>query len=401
MTGSQSKRIVLLDVVRGAAVLGILLMNIRLFSEPSAAYFNPMVYGDYTGANKLWWNFQFLFADQKFMAIFSMLFGASTAIICDGLARRNEPVATTYAKRITGLLIIGLFHAYLLWSGDILVSYAVASVVPFLFRNLRWQIIAAAGLGLLAAGTLLSLEAFNSISGLPPEIQTTIAEQYWQPTQATQLAEVAAYQGTWLDHIAVRAHHAWGFQTDIFISWGFWRVGGLMLLGLALYRQGFLRGQLTGKTYGLLAVLFSFTGFWLVTTGLTENTVANWQFPFSFFLANNWNYWGSLLVALGYISVFAWLLKATKFRFGFSSLGNVGRAALSNYLFQTIACITIFYGFGGGLFGKLERVETALVVAAVWTTQLALSAVWFRFYDKGPVEGVWHRFTYAAWFKKA
>jgi len=171
-----------------------------------------------------------------------------------------------------------------------------------------------------------------------------------------------------------------------------------MLLGLALYRQGFLQGKLAGKTYGILTLGFLTTGFWLVTTGLNANLEANWEFPFSFFMANNWNYWGSLLVALGYIAVFAWLLKATSFRFGFSALANVGRAALSNYLFQTLACITVFYGFGGGLFGKLERLETAIVVITVWVIQLALSALWFKRYSKGPIEAAWHQFTYTKWF---
>jgi len=397
MTETRPERIILLDVVRGAAVLGILLMNIRLFSEPSAAYFNPMVYSDYTGINKLWWNFQFIFADQKFMAIFSMLFGASTAIICDGLARRGEPIFSTYAKRILGLLIIGLVHAYLLWSGDILVSYALGSFIPFLARNWRWQYSALTGLGLLAFGTLMSLGGYYSISSLPPNMQADISTQYWLPSAQSLADEVAAYRGAYSEHFLYRVHHAFEFQTDIFINWGFWRVGGMMLIGLALYRQGFLRSMLQGRTYGLTALICLPIGYFLTTTGLIENETHVWGFPYSFLAGTLWNYWGSLFVALGYLSLFGWLLNATKFRFGFEALANVGKAALSNYLFQTIACISIFYGFGGGLFGKLERAETATVVALVWVVQLALSNWWFKAHNKGPVESIWHRFTYTSW----
>ena len=121
------------------------------------------------------------------------------------------------------------------------------------------------------------------------------------------------------------------------------------------------------------------------------------QFPYTMLLAVNWNYWGSLLVATGYISLFGYLLKANV-RFGFKGLTNIGRTALSNYIFQSVACTTIFYGFGGGLFGKLERAETAVVVIAVWATQLFLSALWLKRYEKGPLESLWHRFTYATWF---
>lgn len=397
---SAKKRIELLDIVRGMAVLGILLMNIRLFSEPSAAYFNPLVYSDHAGANKIWWVFQAMVADQKFMAIFSMLFGASTAIICDGLARRGDPVFSTYAKRIFGLLIIGLIHAYLLWSGDILVSYALGSFIPFLARNWRWQYSALAGLGLLAFGTLMSLGAYYSISGLPPEIQADIAAQYWLPDDQSLADEIAAHRGNYGAHFLYRIHHAFEFQTDIFISWGIWRVGGVMLLGLALYRQGFLRGILAGKTYGLLALACLPIGYGLAGTGLIANEAQGWSFPYSFFAGNLWNYWGSLFVALGYLSLFGWLLVATRFRLGFAALANVGKAALTNYLFQTVACISIFYGFGGGLFGQLERAETAMVVALVWAVQLALSTWWFKTHSKGPVEAIWHRFTYARWLPK-
>jgi len=393
----KKERIALLDVVRGMAVLGILLMNIRLFSEPGAAYFNPMAYGTHEGANQLWWQFQFLFADQKFMAIFSMLFGASTSIICDGLARRGEPVLGTYAKRIFGLLLIGLVHAYLLWSGDILVPYALGSALPFIARNWRWPFIAAAGIGMLGFGMLSSFGAYESISQLPPAVQASIAEEYWLPSDTTMAAEVAAHQGAYREHFTYRMHHAFAFQTDIFLSWGLWRIGGLMLLGLALYRAGFLQGKLSARAYGLTAMVTLPVGFFLTWSGLTANEAVGWTFPFSFFLGNLWNYVGSVIVATGYIACFGFLLTGTPFRFGFQALTNVGKAALSNYLFQTVACITIFYGFGGGLFGQLERWETAFVVIGVWVAQLLLSHLWFQYRDKGPVEALWHRFTYARW----
>lgn len=394
MTATTRERIALLDIVRGFAVLGILLMNIRLFSEPAAAYFNPMVWSEHTGLNKLWWTFQALFADQKFMAIFSMLFGASTAIICDGLARRGQPVVKTYARRIFGLLLIGLVHAYLLWSGDILVPYALGSAIPFVARNWRWQWSMLAGVSLLLLGTLSSLGAYFSISDLPNQIQVSIAEEYWLPPMEKQQAEVAAFQGSYGDHFVYRAANAFSMQTDIFVSWGVWRIGGMMLIGLALYRQGFLKGHLSPRTYGLTALLSLPLGLYLAAQGLLAHESAGWTFPYSFFAANLWNYWGSALVAVGYMALIGFLLTGTPFRAGFKALSDVGRAALSNYLFQTFACIGIFYGFGAGLFGKMERYETAVVVVVVWIAQLILSAVWFKHYSKGPVEDLWHRFTY-------
>lgn len=398
---NEKERIALLDIIRGIAVLGILLMNIRVFSEPSAAYFNPLVYHEHAGLNKLWFQFQFLFADQKFMAIFSMLFGASTAIICDGLARRSQPVFGTYAKRIFGLLLIGLIHAYLLWQGDILVPYALGAIIPFIARNWNWRVTAALGVLLLAFGSIMSLGAFESISSAPPHIQAKIAAVYWHPDGAEIAAEIAAYTGSYMDHLPWRAEAAFSMQTDIFVSWGLWRIGGMMLLGLALYRQGFLRGHLEGKTYGIIALLCLPIGWFLVTNGLISNEQAGWTFPHSFFKAAAWNYWGSALVAIGYISVVGWLLKSTHVRFGFKAFANVGRAALSNYLFQSVAGITIFYGFGLGLFGQLERYQTIPIILGIWAAQLWLSTLWFKHHDKGPIEAIWHKFTYSRWFGRA
>ncbi len=391
------ERIALLDIVRGFAVLGILLMNIRLFSEPSAAYLNPMVYSAHEGANKLWWSIQYFLADQKFMAIFSMLFGASTAIICDSLANKGLPVALTFAKRIFGLLIMGLAHAYLLWSGDILVFYALGAIAPFLFRNARWWVTASVGTLLLAIGSVWSLLGYHSFADLSAMVQEEIAAYMWLPPMEHLQHEVDAFQGGWLSQQPLRAEHSWYFHTDVFVNWGVWRVTGVMLIGLALYRAGFLRGALSTKAYATIAAISFPIGFALVTMGYLNNEAANWAFPYSMFAGSQWNYWGSLFVAMGYMASIAVLLTATRFRFGFTALTNVGKAALSNYLFQTVMCTGIFYGHGLGLFGQLERWQTAFVVLAVWATQIILSTLWFKRFKQGPMESLWHRFTYARW----
>lgn len=397
MTTGKQERIALLDIVRGLAVLGILLMNIRLFSEPHAAYFNPLAGNDHTGLDRLWWQFQSVFADQKFMAIFSMLFGASTAIICDGLVRRGDPVLLTYAKRIFGLFLIGLVHAYLLWSGDILVPYAMTSFIPFLFRNVRWGFTLATGIALLSFGMLWSFGGYLSMAGAPDHVLQELSAGMWLPPADALAAEIAAYQGTWAQHFPLRAAEAFGFQTEIYMHWGFWRISGMMLLGLALYRSGFLGGKLTARTYAATALLLLPIGFALAANGLQNNEAAGWSFPYSMFVGSLWNYAGSVLVGIGYIAIVGFLLTGTGFRLGFAALSNVGKAALSNYLFQTVACITVFYGFGLGLFGDLPRWQTAFVVLGVWAVQIMLSHIWFKRFDKGPMEALWHRFTYARW----
>ncbi|NVJ98671.1 MAG: DUF418 domain-containing protein [Alphaproteobacteria bacterium] len=398
MTGTQKERIALLDIIRGIAVLGILLMNIRMFSEPHAAYFNPLAGNSHEGAARLWWQFQYLFADQKFMAIFSMLFGASTAIICDGLIRRGDPVLVTYGKRIIGLLLIGLIHAYLLWSGDILVTYALTSFVPFLFRNVRWAITMSAGIGFLCFGMLWSYLSYTDLAPLPAHILAEIGADLWLPPSVQLAHEIATYQSGWMAQFGLRATEAFGFHTEVYMHWGFWRISGLMLVGLGLYRSGFLGGKLPGRIYGLVALGALISGFGLAGYGLKANEATDWAFPYAMFAGNLWNYAGSVLVGIGYIASVGFILNTTRFRLGFMAFSNVGKAALSNYLFQTLACTFIFYGYGFGLFGEVTRAQTVPVILGVWAAQLALSTLWFRHFEKGPVEAMWHRFTYASWF---
>ena len=118
-------RIDAIDVLRGVALLGILLMNVQSFAMPQAAYFNPTAYGDLEGANLYVWVAGRMFADQKFMAIFSMLFGAGIVLMA-GRAEARGDARRAHYRRMGWLLVIGLLHAHLLWSGDILFLYAVS-----------------------------------------------------------------------------------------------------------------------------------------------------------------------------------------------------------------------------------------------------------------------------------
>ena len=136
-----SDRIASLDVLRGFAVLGILVMNIQAFAMPMAAYFNPTAYGDLSGVNFFTWLVSYLFVDQKFLSMFSLLFGAGICLFADRVEARSGRSAGLHYRRMFWLLLFGLVHAYFLWSGDILVTYALCGSVLFFFgtaRHARW-----------------------------------------------------------------------------------------------------------------------------------------------------------------------------------------------------------------------------------------------------------------------
>src|SRR5262249_11213765 len=129
----QSERIAALDVLRGVAVLGILVMNIQSFAMIGMAYINPNAYGDLTGANFWVWNLSHVFADQKFMTIFSMLFGAGIVLLTSRQEASVGRSAAVHYRRMAILLVFGLIHSYLIWYGDILVAYALCGMVAYLF----------------------------------------------------------------------------------------------------------------------------------------------------------------------------------------------------------------------------------------------------------------------------
>ena len=145
------QRIVALDVLRGFALLGILVMNIQLFAMPvQFITFNPLAYGDLTGINLAVWSLSHIFADQKFMTIFSPMFGAGILLLADRLEARGQSARGIHYRRNLWLLLFGLAHGFLLWTGDILAPYAIAGFVVFLFRNMRPRRLVIVGLVFLS-----------------------------------------------------------------------------------------------------------------------------------------------------------------------------------------------------------------------------------------------------------
>ena len=226
-----------LDLLRGIAVLGILIMNIQSFSMIEAAYMNPMAFGDLSGLNKWVWILSHIFADQKFMTIFSILFGAGIILITEKAAKKGKSEASIHYRRIFWLFIIGLIHAYLFWHGDILVAYTFCAVLAFLFRKLSANKLLVIGLILLSVSPVLYLLSGWSIQFWPQEsIDNTMLT--WKPGSEHVVKEIEAFQGSWLSQMPHRIKAALNFQTMVFFIWAGWRAGGLMLIGINEHRHG-------------------------------------------------------------------------------------------------------------------------------------------------------------------
>jgi uncharacterized protein len=392
----DASRIGSLDVLRGFALLGILVMNIQSFSMIGAAYINPTAYGDLTGANYWVWLLSHLLADQKFISLFSMLFGAGIVLMTTKAEQSGVRPATLHFRRMGWLILFGLFHGYLLWSGDILFAYGMCGLFLYLFRKMSPGPLFAWAFVFLAAGSAISLALSASIRSAPDEALVGLIQDFWKPDEQTIAAELAAYRGGWLAQLPIRAEDSLFWETYLFLTETLWKVSALMLVGMALFKLGVLSGRRSTGVYVGLVALGAIAGVPIVAYGVSRNFAAGWDLRYSFFfgIGSQFNYWGSVLVALGWVGLVTLAWRSDRLAPATRGLGAVGRMAFTNYILQTVICTTIFYGHGFGLFGRVERVGQVLIVFAVWAVQLAISPVWLRHFQFGPLEWLWRSLTY-------
>ena len=385
-------RIDAIDVLRGFALLGILVMNVQAFAMPQAAYFNPTAYGDLEGANLRVWLAGRMLADQKFMTIFSMLFGAGIALMAGRAEARGDGRRPHY-RRMAWLAVIGLLHAHLLWAGDVLFLYAVCGMLVYPLRRQPPGRLLALGAASLAVASAWSVGTGLSLPYWPEEERAALAAELWRPTPELIEAQLAAFRGGWLTQQPARSAGALAFETLLLITWGLWRAGGLMLIGMALFRLDVFSARRPARFYAALIAVAAAVGLPLTAWGVALDFERGWPL-WSFFVGVQFNYWPSVAVSLGYVGLVMLACRTAALRRFTRPFAAVGRTALTNYLLQTVLCTTVFYGHGLGWFGSVDRLGQLGVAAGVWAVQLAVSPLWLRRFRFGPAEWAWRSLTY-------
>ena len=385
-------RIASLDVLRGFAVLGILMVNIQSFAMIDAAYFNPSAFGSLAGANGVVAALTHILGDQKIMTIFSMLFGAGVLLMTRRRDNAGGDSRRLHRRRMTMLLSIGLLHAYLVWHGDILVTYALCGFLIYRFRRRSPAFLITAGLIGIAVASAISF-LFGWSMQFWPASQVSVAED-WHPTEAVFMTEVTALRGGLVEQFAHRIPASLEFQTVVFLVWGLWRAGGLMLAGMGLFKLGIFSGERSAAFYRGLVTLAALVGLPIVAWGWYQNVQSGWDVEYSFFFGNQYNYWASLVVSMGWVGLVMLACRSTSLGWLTRPLAAAGRMALSNYLGQSLICTLIFYGHGLGLFGRVDRIGQAGIVAAVWLVQLVVCPLWLGHFRYGPMEWAWRSLTY-------
>jgi uncharacterized protein len=391
---AEQERIHLLDVLRGVAIFGILLANVMIFSgyqflSPAQAAALPGAAIDRVS--------QFLvhaLVYGKFYSLFSLLFGIGVAVQMERAAARGAAFVPRFRRRLWALLGIGLAHALLLWSGDILTVYALMGFVMLLFLRLGDRALLGWAVGLLALPVaayvvMIAAAVPDPFAGLEggegPSMLERVGAAFLAGDYASMLwGNTVLLVGRWV---------------DLFITLRFPRVLGMFLLGFWLARRGVFR---RAEAHLPLFRRWAWVG---LLVALPANLVLAAMMQRVPYLPATWTglvevaayALGVPLLCLGYVGALA-LVHRGRAGGVLAPFAAVGKMALTNYLLQSAVCVAIFYGVGLGLYGSTGLTTALLIALVVFAFQVPLSALWLERFHYGPVEWVWRQATYGRRF---
>lgn len=396
MTG---ERIATLDGLRGVAVMGILLMNVTAFAMPFAAYDNPAAYGAMRPIDLAVWAIDLIVADGKFRAIFSALFGAGILLVATRAAAAGRGPARAHLLRMAWLLLFGLVHLCLIWGGDILTLYALIGLIAFPLRRLAAdRLLIVAGLLLVVQLAILgayywSLGELGRAAALPHAAPADVAlwrsvlDDLGRPGAPALARDLALHRGSWAGIAdSLRSDAAIGLVSRLILAGP--ETLGLMLIGMAGLKSGFLAGdwsragyrRLAGWTYAIGLPPMLLIAFLLIREGFpplaTATLVDLGALPF------RW------LIAAGHAALLIlWLTRRpSPLR---ARIAAAGRAAFTNYLATSLIMTGLFYGWGLGLYGRFDRASLVPIVFTMWLAMLGWSKPWLDRFHHGPFEWLW------------
>ncbi|MEP2100920.1 MAG: DUF418 domain-containing protein [Parasphingorhabdus sp.] len=397
-TTTQTRHISL-DALRGFAVMGILWVNITVFGFPEMAYISPSISTSGSVSDIASWMASFILFDGKMRAIFSLLFGASMMLVIERASATGQSPAKVHFSRMFWLAIFGLAHFYLLWWGDILFLYAASGAAVYLFRSWSAENLIKRGvliyiissvLLIIGMGTMFILQSEAAQPGASQEIIDEFALMMeGLGTSKEQLAtESALYRGSFVQLLTDKLTNQ-VFDPFKNLILGPLETIPLMMIGMGLYKSGFLLGQGNPDLYRRLAVWGTLIGgiifsafAWLAASG-------GFEIILMMNITQAWSSLPRLLMAAGYVSILILLIQRFAHHPLLHRVAAAGRVAFSNYLGTSIVMAFIFYGWGLGLFGTIGRAEMILFVLSTWTTMLLWSKPWLMRFRYGPLEWLW------------
>ena len=422
---AQADRIKTIDMIRGFALLGILLMNIPGFGLNWDGWYNMMI-GPHDTKDYYTMTVIMSFFEGTMRGLFSMLFGAGMILFTQNKHELPDGPTVTeyYYRRLLWLVLFGMFNAFvLLWFGDILYFYGMCGMVLFVFRKTspKWLF----ALAILCMFITMFKNQQNWNETREPRLAYREAKKA-QEDSIKLTAEQTQALANWPNIESRRAqgpdtfwssrnlHKMHSDYTTIFTYWIPMNVDGetnglynqwiwdgltMMFVGMALLGLGFFSNKLSTSTYVMWLLIGYGIGIpigYLAFKHGWQEQVANYTYYVDRYRMTSELLYdirrgfisvghASLLILIYRSKIVPWLMRA---------LANVGQMAFTNYLMQSIICTWFFYGYGFGYYGKLKFHQLYYVVFAVWIFQLIASSIWLKYFRFGPFEWVWRSLTY-------
>lgn len=415
-------RIDIIDIVRGVALLGILILNIPYFSMEE--YYSEPWNQDTSNTNFWVHAVNIIFFGGKMRALFSMVFGAGIILFTTNKEKAGKSATWLFYKRMIWLTLFGLAHAHLLlWMGDILYYYGLIGMLAFLFRNMKAKYLAM-GVPIVAIiGFVASTLFMQNIRGKYLDYKKAIAMQdagnelgekelvameAWEETRKDMIPNkkevvehTALMKGSYSDVASHIRPKAWEGQFK-YLIFSIWDMLALMLLGIALYKWGFLTLKWTQAQYiktiwigygiGLPLVIFSF----VYNTIHFPNVEAGLKY-----IETHSIMWVSLiydfqriLIMMAHVALVILIYQKGYFKRLMSGLRAVGQTAFTNYIMHSVICTLVFFGYGFNQYAQWEYYQLYYLVIGIWILQLIVSPIWLKYFLFGPLEWLWRCLTY-------
>ena len=389
----DKQRYLILDLLRGFALLGICMANFPEFSlytflDSSATGSMPTAGIDYF-VNY----FLCIFVDGKFYTIFSLLFGIGFSIIISNVAERGGNGLAVFYRRMFYLLIIGFIHLMFVWSGDILMLYAIVGMLLPLFIKSSDKVI------LITAAIFLFLPVLVDFTCQWTGIYLSKAIVEWQGIYCDRYGITSENFAYWLrdaqsyDDVFKFLIQGAIVRLQEFVDGNrYFKVLGLFLIGFYIGRN-----RLYAKFHDYFNILKK-----ILLSGLFIGFPLSWLYAFSCMEGRPWGigvhsllYFTSVyLTSFGYIAAICLLFLKYKNLSLWKALSFPGRMALTNYIGQSVAGMIIFYGIGLGLGADMGLVFVELIVMCVYSCEVLFSALRLKFFRFGPLEWIWRCLTY-------
>ena len=408
-------RIESLDVLRGFALLGILLVNIVAFGLVSSAFLDPSIYLTPDGGiDYIVWAFVELSSEGAMRTLFSILFGAGVVLFVTGSTAKS---GWLHYRRNFWLLVFGLINVYIfLWPGDILVTYALSGFVLWLVRNWKARSLLILATFLILIGSLQNFAMKSTLEiarDAAEEMKISISKgedldeetaewaqgwiEYEEDNQAerddipNELKKRTSSYASAYEYNLKKADEMIYFVLPFFL---FLDALMMMVIGMALFKLGILDGGREIRFYMKMMCIGFLVGFSInayevlqITNSNMDIIETNPYFRFTY-------HFGRLFMGLGYLGLILLVIKKEKLESLRFRLACVGRMALTNYLMHSVIALFIFSGAGLGLLGKFSWSQLYLLVALIWALQLYISPLWLKYFYFGPVEWLWRLLTY-------